>query len=213
MYTIHISLELCSAAESYVSCTYGFSGGHRPDPKARQAAARLAVSGHLCHVGLFTDGTRHLGMGLVDRMGAVCELGACPARACPAHRSRRPASCFGSSSHFRPVTMLTNDRRSVFPASNCHLGAFGSPGGFSAPAARRPLGSAGGGRPGTARWLCRPQMIVPMQCHAGMPVKCPQLRWQGCGSGPRSSRLPGGSPLPRAVHGTAHWWGRAPILV
>ena len=54
-------------------------------------------------------------------------------------------------------------------------------------------------------------MIVPMQCHAGMPVECPQLRWQGCGPGPRSSRLPGGSPLPRAVHGTAHWWGRAPI--
>ena len=143
MYTIHISFELCSVAASHVSCTYGFSGGHRPDPKARQAAARLAVSGHLCHVGLFTDGTRHLGMGLVDRMGAVCELGACPARACPAHRSRRPASCFGSSSHFRPVTMLTNDRRSVFPASNCHLGAFGSPGGFSAPAARRPLGAGG----------------------------------------------------------------------
>ena len=54
----------------------------------------------------------------------------------------------------------------------------------------------GGGRPGTARWLCRPQMIVPMQCHAGMPVECPQLRWQGCGPGPRSSRLPGGSPVP-----------------
>ena len=73
-------------------------------------------------------------------------------------------------------------------------------------------------RPGTARWLCRPQMIVPMQCHAGMPVECPQLRWQGCGPGPhpcqRSSRLPGGSPVPpRAVHGTAHWWGKAPIPV
>ena len=155
MYTIHISLELCSAAESYVSCTYGFSGGHRPDPKARQAAARPAVSGHLCHVGLFTDGTRHLGMGLVDRMGAVCELGACPARACPAHRSRRPASCFGSSSHFRPVTMLTNDRRSVFPACNCHLGAFGCPGGFSAPGAGRPAAAGRWARPGTARWLCR----------------------------------------------------------
>ena len=50
-------------------------------------------------------------------------------------------------------------------------------------------------RPGTARWLCRPQMIVPMQCHAGMPVKCPQVRWQGCGPGPRSARLPGGSPV------------------
>ena len=54
--------------------------------------------------------------------------------------------------------------------------------------------------PGTARWLCRPQMIVPMHCHAGVPVECPQLRCQGCGPGPppcqRSSRLPGGSPVP-----------------
>lgn len=73
MYTNITLFELCSVADSYVSCTYGFAGGHRPDPKARQAAARLAVSGHLCHVGLFTDGTRHLEMGLVDLMGAICD--------------------------------------------------------------------------------------------------------------------------------------------
>ena len=66
-----------------------------------------------------------------------------------------------------------------------------------APGARPPLGAGGaGGRPGTARWLCRPQMIVAMQCHAGMPVKCPQLRWQGCGPGRAAHGCPAGRRSP-----------------
>ena len=67
-------------AASHFSRTYGFSGRHRPHPKAGQAAARPAVSDRLCHIGVFTYDPRHVEMGLVGRMGAICELGAFPPR-------------------------------------------------------------------------------------------------------------------------------------
>ena len=75
-------------AASHFSCTYGFSGRHRPHPKARQADARLAVPGRLCRIGVFTYDTTHVETGLVGRMGASSELGAFPAGACPARRSQ-----------------------------------------------------------------------------------------------------------------------------
>ena len=126
------SYRLCSMDATHFSSTYGFSGRHRPQPKARQAADRLVVSGHLCRIGLFNNGARDIEVGPVDRIGAICELGAFPAQACPVRHPRRPPSWFATFSRFRSMIRLTNDSRSVFPVSNCHLGAFGCPAGFSA---------------------------------------------------------------------------------
>ena len=102
-------------AASHFSSTNRFSGRHRPQPKARQAADRLVVSGH--HIGLFNDGTRDIEMGTVDRIGAICELGAFPAQACPVRRPRRPPSCYATFSHIRSMIRLTYDSRSVFPGN------------------------------------------------------------------------------------------------
>ena len=93
---------------------------------------------------------------------------------------------------------------------------FGAPRGlqgssqFSASAARRPAAARRGGRPGTARWLCRSPMILPMilpmQCHARMSGMMPSAALAGFR--PRASgaarRCAAG-----AIHGTARWCSRA----
>ena len=111
------SYRLCSMDATHFSSTYGFSGRHRPQPKARQAADRLVVSGHLCRIGLFNNGARDIEVGPVDRIGAICELGAFPAQACPVRHPRRPPSWFATFSRFRSMIRLTNDSRSVFPGN------------------------------------------------------------------------------------------------